>query len=184
MKESIVNKYIQTRLDRKNNNVTSTDIRINCADGSFFMVGVGNTRYSTPNIANADFYYALEIREHNLSLNDQIMLSVYSISKVIKDNRSLAHVPFYVIDDLIESHGGIRKEPAKFHHWNLIDPEYQYLVKNKNGEWYFYSHKPKKFTYAWALLVVSARDGKATISPLSQELMPIVEWEESLIERP
>ena len=110
MKESTVNKYIQKYLDHAGRNIiTATDIRITCVDGCSFMVGVGTSRFSLPSNANANFHYEFEIRDHNFNNAAMEKLTDYVTNKIINGNRVYAYVPFYIVDNLIESHGGIHK---------------------------------------------------------------------------
>ena len=109
MKESVINKFMQARLS-KYDNPTSVGVgfRVTCNDGASFMAYVGQTYHSHPKAVHVDFHYAFEIDDlRHVDEEDKLRVKAYEL--LPKDIYS--NVPFYILDELIEKHGGIKKDP-------------------------------------------------------------------------
>lgn len=63
--------------------------------------------------------------------------------------------------------------------WGVINRKFNYIAKDKDGEWYAYVDKPTKLEGHYYMGASCA-----SLRALSAKLMPDCDWNESLMERP
>lgn len=71
--------------------------------------------------------------------------------------------------------------PLVFLYWGEINREFNYIAKDRDGEWWAYAEKPKMDDISY-----DSRGGTDSVSlrSLSNKIFPDCDWYESLMERP
>ena len=74
-----------------------------------------------------------------------------------------------------------KSAPLVFLYWGEINREFNYIAKDRDGEWWAYAEKPKMED-----IIYDSRGGTDSVSlrALSDKIFPDCDWNESLMERP
>lgn len=71
-----------------------------------------------------------------------------------------------------------KSAPLVFHYWGEISRAFNYIAKDKDGEWWAYAEKPIKLDNRYY------SDSGVSLRAMSNKKFPDCDWTESLMERP
>lgn len=75
-----------------------------------------------------------------------------------------------------------KSAPLVFLYWGEIKRVYNYIAKDKDGEWWAYANKPTRIDHEY---YYDINDGECTsLRALSNKIFTDCDWKDSLMERP
>lgn len=98
----------------------------------------------------------------------------YVLARWIKDGES-------ALSEDLDIVGMWKAAPLVFLYWGEINREFNYIAKDRDGEWWAYAEKPKMDDISY-----DSRRGTDSVSlrALSAKVFPDCDWNESLMSRP
>ena len=98
----------------------------------------------------------------------------YVLARWIKDGES-------TLSEDLDIVGMWKAAPLVFLYWGEIKRVFNYIAKDKDGEWWAYAEKPTKRS---SIYDSSNGTDRTPLRALSTEVFPDCDWNESLMERP